>query len=310
MKAALLPLAAALALATLAPQSAASELKREWISPDAQLVLHFDIEGFQRTTIWKLLLEHKDDFEFDELDEIRDEFGIDPFVDLKSITAYSTEDDNEDGVALVVATANIENALVRLRKEKDYSLLMVDGLELHVWTEDGEEDGVAYIHDIGNGERVVVLSDSQARTIEAARIVRGEAPNHLNAGADRLPITPAFGSFFYLTTASLPGLDDLPPASRIAGLTKNIHVDVGETNGSLNASIAVMTGAPEDAVQASKMIEGFKAIGYFAAQDLGVANLLEAIRVDTRGSEILITFSYNVRNLVEEIKALEDNGHF
>ncbi len=327
MKAALLPLTAGLALATLTTLSNASEsksqpelkplasleaealkarsgLKREWISPEAQLVLHFDFESFQKTSTWKMLVEHEDDINI-ELDEIRQEFGIDPFTDLKSLTAYSKTSDSDDGVAIITASGNIDQALARIQEEKEYRRVTVEGLELHVWSERGDDDAVAYIHPLTSGERVIVLSDHQASTIEAAKIVRGEAPNHLN-GNGLLPITPAPDSFFYLSTASIPGVDDLPPASRIASLTKNIHIDLGETNGTLDATISAMASSPEDALQASKMIEGFKALGYFAAQEFGVGNLLEAIRVDTRGNQILINFSYNVRNLVEEIKALED----
>ena len=315
MKAALLPLSATLALATLAPETNAFELKRvtelrrEWISPEAQLVLHFDFESFQKTSIWKLLQENSDDWEMDELDEFRTEFGIDPFNDLKSFTAYSKSDEPDDGVALLHGSGNLEQALKRIQEEKEYSQIAVDGFDLHVWTEHGRQEAVAYIHEMAGGDKVVVLSDTEANTIEAARIVRGDLPNH-KSGNGGLPITPQTGSFFYLSTASIPGIDDLPPASRIAGLTKNIHIDIGETQGNLGISVSAVADSPEDAVQASKMIEGFKALGYFAAQELGITNMLEAIQVNTRGSQILIDFSYNVQALVDEIQELKEEHNF
>lgn len=312
MLCALLPLSTTLALAAAPAEVLQTHaLRREWIAPEARVVVHFDFAGFRQTTLWKLLLEDEVHLELDDLEDLRRELGLDPLHDLVGITAYSAGEDLEEGVALITATAAVDQAIEHLRGEDHLHTLLHEGLELHRLGEDGHDGAFAYVHPLTTGGRLVVLSDSARRTAAAARIVRGEAPGHDEAQDPVLSLTPGAGSILYVTAADVPGIDGLKPASRFFGLTKNVEIDVGETGGALRLHVSILTATPEDALQASKMAEGFKALAYFAAQELGEARgLLDAIRINARGNTLLVDFEYDVPTLIEHLESLEDLGNF
>jgi hypothetical protein len=82
-------------LASAAPPS--DGLKRERLPADVDFVMHIDVEGLKQTQLWKHVTEEGQDFDLDidELDDIREEFGIDPLTDVRAITLYKVEKEED-----------------------------------------------------------------------------------------------------------------------------------------------------------------------------------------------------------------------
>ncbi|NOT31816.1 MAG: hypothetical protein HOP15_15330 [Planctomycetes bacterium] len=287
----------------------ADELKRERVPADVDLVVHFDFEGFKQTQVWKHLaatLEKEElESELADLHELKSRFGIDPLTDLRAVTLFKLEAEEEPTVVLFSATAAIDEALRRFQAEPGYARLSASGIELHTWSE-GQKDGekvYAYVH-AGAEERVVVLSSSQDSALHAARVLRGEDPSHAKAGT-ALTLAPARGSFLYVATSSIPHIQDTP-ASRVFGLAQGIQVDLGEAGGFLRAHMGITTASPKDAYDISNVLNGLISLARLAGNELGEAlEILTGIRLDTRGSEVLFDFEFEVERLLELVQSLD-----
>jgi hypothetical protein len=286
------------------------ELRRERLPADVDFVVHIDVEGFKQTQLWKHVREEGEDMDLDieELDDIREDFGIDPLTDVRAITLYKVESEEEPTVVLFSSNAKVDEALVRLQKEREYRRVVSSGIELHTWSDSGDDDecAYAYVHAVG-AERVVVLASSESSAVRAARVLRGQDPSHASAGT-LLTLAPARGSFLYLAAAEIPHLHEFTPASPILGLAQGIQVDLGEAGGFLRAHMGVTTGSPQDALDISNVVNGLMSIVRLAGAEAGEAlELLTGLRLSTRGSEVTVDFEFAVDRLLEIARSYDED---
>lgn len=318
-------LASLAGLATTAFPS--DELKRERLPADVDFVVHVDVEGLKETQLWKHVTEQGEDLDlhFDELDEFRDEFGIDPLTDVRAFTLYKVAEEEDPTVVLFSSNPRVDEALVKLQKEHGYRKVTSSGIELHTWGDsdragqgntdqrntDDEDRMFAYVHTAGQ-ERVVVLASNETSAVRAARVLRGEDPSHASAGT-LLTLAPAKGSFLYLAASEIPHLDEFTPASQTLGLAQGIQVDLGEAGGYLRAHMGLNTGSAKDALDISNVLNGLVSLARLAGSELGdLLELLTGIRLSTRGSEVTVDFEFQVQRLLEIVTAIhhehEDHG--
>ena len=287
------------------------ELKRERLPADVDFVVHLDLEGFKQTELWKQVNAMKASLDIDlgELDEFKTHYGIDPLTDVRAVTLYKVASEEDPTVVLFSTTDKVDVALRAFQLEPGYALVTESGIPLHTWktTDDGKEETVcAYVHALAGSERVVVLANNKASAVRAARVLRGELPNHAQSGS-LLTIAPAPGSFLYVAAKGLPELADTP-ASPVFGLAQGIQVDLGEAGGLLRAHMGVTTESPEKAGDLSRFIDGMLALGSLARDQIGAAvDVLRALRLNTRGSEVTVDFEFGVRRLMDILASLDDD---
>src|SRR5262245_1963783 len=115
-------------LATSASPS--DELKRERLPADVDFVVHIDVEGLKATQLWKHVSEKSKDlhFDIDELDEVRDELGIDPLTDVRAVTLYKIESEEDPTVVLFSSTPKIDEAVAKHQKEHGYKRIVSSGI--------------------------------------------------------------------------------------------------------------------------------------------------------------------------------------
>lgn len=309
-------LAGAAWLATFAaPSSNSDQLRRERLPADVDFVVHFDMEGFRQTQLWRHIESQIGDPEFssdfDDLHELKSRFGIDPFVDVRAVTLFKVKGEEDPTVVLFSTTPKVDEALRNFQRESGYARIMEGGIELHTWREhyasngDDDESAYAYLHSGANLERVVVLSSNKTSALRAARVLRGEEASHARSGA-LLTIAPAPGSFMYMAAAQIPHLDEFTPASHVLGLAQGIQVDLGEAGGFLRGHMGVVTGSPEDALNISNVVNGLISLIRLAGAEAGEAlELLTGLRLNTRGSEVMVDFEFGVGRLLEIIASLD-----
>lgn len=311
---------AALALPILLPLSAVAvagsalggELDKTRVSAEARWVAHFDLDAFQKT---KLFTEVMKQDAFDEIDvaEIREKFGIDPFATVKSVTLYGTGADPENAVAIITGTSELDTLLTMLQGQENHRTIQEGNLTLHGWEEHGDVDGLWYVHQTPDGgDRVVALSDDRANLMHAARVLRGDLPNLSRASNPRVTASPRPGSYLFVAAADLSGLSGVEPVSAVAGMADRLAIDVGEHEGLLYARVAVDTVSGEDATKIADIVRGGIALIQVAAGMSGddvppaARNLIQALRVQERGTEVLLEFEYDIGRLIQDVKSLED----
>jgi hypothetical protein len=293
------------------PLTTPDELKRERVPADVDLVVHLDLEGFKQTQVWKHVLATLEREELEEgledLQELKSRFGIDPLTDVRAVTLFKIEAEEEPTVVLFSTSTAVDEALKRFQKEGDYERVTASGVELHTWgaLDSAGERVFAYLHTGAGAERVVVLSGNQDSAVHAARVLRGEDPSHARAGT-ALKLAPAPGSFLYVATNTIPHIEDTP-ASQVFGLAQGIQLDLGEAGGLLRAHMGITTASPKDATDISNVMNGLISLARLAGAELGEAlEILTGIRLNTRGSEVLFDFEFEVERLLEIFQSLEE----
>lgn len=300
---------ATLALGSLA-RGAPEELKRERIPADVQFVLHLDVENFLGTELGRLLVEHrrKPGNDMGDLDELEAKLGIDFLRDVYAVTLYQIQGEEEPTVALFATSLAVENALVAAGAQPGTERVQEDGMELLLVHEDGESM-VLYAHAPVGGRRTLVVASSKEKAVAAARVLRGQTPNHLSGGG-KLQLTPASGSYLYVSTGQLPDFIHDTPASQVFGLAQGIQVDLGEAGGFLTAHLAILTEVPERAREVADVLQGLVAMGTLAlrgeAEEL--MELLRELRVSSAGNQVAIDFRFASRRLVEILESIDEDS--
>jgi hypothetical protein len=296
--------------AWLAPSFApADQLVRERVPADVDFVVHFDFEGFKTTELWRHLAAtlEREELEADlaDLHELESRFGINPLEDVRAVTLFKIESEEEPTVVLFSTTPRVDEALRRFKAERGYATVHAAGVELHTWSE-GDDDAVfAYVHAGAGDQRLVVLASNQSSALHSARVLRGEDPSHARAGS-ALTLAPAPGSFLYVAAKEIPHLEDTP-ASQMFGLAQGLQVDLGEAGGFLRAHMGIHTASPSDALDISNVANGMISFARLAGAKLGEAvEVLGGIRLQTRGSEVVFDFEFEVERLIEIVNSLEE----
>ncbi|TDJ66900.1 MAG: hypothetical protein E2O39_15690 [Planctomycetota bacterium] len=312
-KALVLPLLLPITAAALAGSALGGELDKSRVSAEARWIAHFDLEAFQKTTLFREVM--KDQVLEDlDLEELRAKFGIDPFETIKSATLYGMGADPEDAVAIIVGTSAIDTLLQMLMTQASYRSIQEGDLALHGWEEHGDIDGLWYVHQTPNGgDRVVVLSDDRVNLMHAARVLRGELPNLARASDPKITATPRAGSYLFVAASDLSGLSGIEPVSAVAGMANRLTLDIGEHDDRLYARVSIDTMNVDDAINITNVVKGGIALLQIAAGVSGsdvppaVRNLIQALEIQSRGTEVLLEFEYDIRRLIEDVKSLEDH---
>jgi hypothetical protein len=287
--------------------SIGDQLRKDRLPADVDFVMHLDLEGLKSTGLWKLAQEGKDfHAELDELKEVEERFGMNPLTDVRAITLYKVQEEEDPTVVLLSTSAKVDAALARLRGEAGYKRLSEGKIELHTWKERNQDDEnvFAYLHGSG-GERVVVLASKRESALHAARVLRGEDISLASSGTG-LTVAPAAGSFLYVSAADLSSLDDFAPASHVLGLAQGLQFDVGEAGGLLQAHVGLAAADADKAFHLSNTVNGLISLAYLAGQELGeVIELLSGLKVRAQGAKVTMDFEFELARLVEILRALE-----
>jgi len=300
-------LTAFLSLALALPLTAGDPLRRERLPADVDFVMHLDFEGFKTTRLYQMVLEHEElEADFDELGEIEERFGLDPLRDLRAVTLFKVEEEEEPTVVLLSTSTKVDAALEKLQKQRGYRRINEDRIELHTWKEEGHDDESVYGYLHGSGEeRVVVLASNRASALRAARVLRGEQPS-LAKNDTGLKVAPAEGSFLYLAASDLSRMDEFAPASQVFGLAQGLQFDVGEAGGFLRAHVGVSTRNADDAFELANVVNGFVSLARLAGREAGEAlELLTGLKVQSRGASLTLDFEYELERLVELLRTLD-----
>lgn len=241
----LIGIAGALAAAAAA---AAGPLDRRVLPKDAQWVFHLDADAGLASTVGRFVVTHRKELQLTELDQVKEEVGIDPLADIHGVTVYGTGPREEEGVAVVYATAAVDEMVRKLRAEKQaqFSEEQAEGLTILRWKEDGCTR-FAHIKQDGAGRIIVAASDKE-RLVRGVRLVDGAGESMPQAG---MPRWPQEGSIIFASATHLPDAEALPFKHADAFV-----FDMGEAGKELFAELRVTAKSSEEATNMSQVAMG------------------------------------------------------
>jgi hypothetical protein len=313
----------------LAPSVAADGLQKNRVPANARWVVHLDVEALRSSKVYDTVRDQSTKDGSEGLDgglaHIKAFAGLDPTVDLKAATLFSTVKGEKSCVALLSGNANIDAALEKLKTTEQYHTTNVGSYALHTW---GSEHDTWYAYvdrKDGSDERVVVASQDTDQLVREIGLLRNGGESM--AGSSRTPFqaVPSAGSILFAAAGeSLNELGEIEPLSAVAKLARTFVLDVGEDRGALFAHVALDTRKPEDAQRIQQVLQGAIALVSLAGEDdhseasearaearTKLQHILESLHLTVSDTRVIADFRYDVKGLVEDLsslKALDDKS--
>jgi hypothetical protein len=282
------------------------------VDKDATWMFHLDVEAGMVSTCGR--------FATDEMKkdpgakEITAKFGLDPTKDVKSLTVYGFKPGEDDGLAVLVATAAVDGLAEKVEAEgvKDFQK-SVRGDVTHVsWKSEDREWHVAIKP---RGEDRVVVFASTAKVLEQGlAIVNGEGSSLKTvdpATVEPMLQKPSKGSILFVAARGLADCEKFK--ATLFKEARSLVIDVGEdATGAQGAKetfakISVDTGKQQMATNMQQMVQGWIAMGSMLAGDKdlkGVPECLQGINVAAEGTSLVINARANSEQLLGQLKSL------
>jgi hypothetical protein len=307
--------AGAAAVVLCAGTAQAGPLRPELVAPEATWLVHVDVEGIIASALGREIMAHHEghgDVQ-DVIAEIHGELGLDPTKDVKSVTAFGVDADDEEAVVLIDATEAVDQAMKKLPEQPGYKTIVEGQQTIHSWTE-GDDTQYVYVGPgAGAGDRLVLVSQDleQVKSSMMRLIARGNGGKAVAALAGG---GPKAGSLLFVSAGDLAALGDHghEEASEIIKYAKSLRVDVGETAGKLFVDGVLVTPDAEAANNMSQVVAGLMALGRMAAagepQAKPALGLFDALKFQAEGASVKFQFSYDVQALLQTLSALDDDG--
>lgn len=291
----------------------AGPLRASRVAPDAQWVVHVDMERLSSSALGTFIRENESiALDLDEIHGIRHELGLDPFTDIRSVTLSGIDPENEHPMIVLEASSALDNALARLPEAagEKYHKVENAGRTVHVLEDDGQT-WYAYVKQGADaGSRVLFVASSMDELTEG--MVRLEVARDAVMPPAVRHGGPDVGSFVYLSVNDLPHeMDDMGPASMLLKNATSVTVDLGEAGGDLFVRGLIDSVDPAQAQNIVQMAQGLLAMGKaMAPNDPDAARfvpILDSVRIGMDGGSLALSLRAPVA-LVKEIIAEEHGG--
>lgn len=289
----------AFCILALSTAAFAGPLEPSLVSREATWVVHIDAERAMTTELGKVVLDLATKGELPGRDELTGHLGFDPMANVLGLTFYGKSYDQDDGVAIITTTAEVEQAVGKLATAGlvGYSTDEEGGTRFHHWTQDGHAFHATVLPGATPAQRRVVLSGTRERLANALSIIRGQAPNR--AEGDTLPDFSGTSVFVHATgiaQAVIPA-----KAATFRGLeTVTIRMgqrDDAEGKGVLFADADLTTANDRRAVQVHNMIKGLLSTAEMMSEDnpdfAKVGELAASIGVTVEGAIVKVRASHS-----------------
>ena len=292
--------AGCLALTVLAAPTPADELNRRWVAPDAEWIIHIDVERLRESALGKILLSEGD--LADAREQIQAELGVDITKDLHGLTAYGRGDWGDSGVLIATSTAAADDVLAAIQEQGDgYASRTVGDRVLHSF--DAEDGRVyAYLGERRNDGRVIVLSDEAEIVMEALRVMS-------DRDVANTKIEVPSGLMIFAAASDLDRLPEFDATSQVLEGAHDVSLAVREDDDATTAQLGVATESGQQAKDISAVIQGLFAAGRLMAghdEELAfLTELINGISVKARGASLHLSITLS-NEMLEEI--MEEAG--
>lgn len=292
-------------ISVAASAAGSGPLNTRIVPADAKAVVHLDLEAAVESHIGRFILENSEKFDLDQLEQVEQQFGLNPIEDIYDVTIYTMG--NEDGVLVATVSDRIEQALETVADmlgDDRFRTRSIDGTRVYVIdTEDGTV--YAYVEPTGR-RRSVVLSKDADLLMFAVALVGGEGESLRDSDSPLAGATPADGAFLFLATMDPDRFGRGRLGSELLREVSLIVAQVGEDDGEAFAEASIDMNSSEDAARAATLGKGLVAAGQFIArnEDKPAAvrdarmKFLSALVFEADDERVGVAFRYNVEDFV------------
>src|SRR5262245_43125647 len=150
----------ALIAALWAIPAQAGALNKQRVSADAQWVAHVNVEAIAGSKLFKAFMDAKNvDIDLEQVNEIKEQFGVDPFKDIRDATIYGSGNPDEGNMVILANTnANVDQAVSKLKEQLPIVELTITGQTIFKIDQDDEHTFFMVRKGATAADRVVIVA--------------------------------------------------------------------------------------------------------------------------------------------------------
>lgn len=281
-------------------------LPRRALPADTAFVAHFDARAFLASSWWQALGDMPEVVEAlqssEELRMVREQFGIDPFQDLLSVTVLGRDDKGDGAAVLVRTTDKADGVLETLRGVDVHGMVQQGGMELDRWGEEG--DGVfGSFFATPSGDRVAILARTPSDVVRVVQAAEGAVPRLAEADRPAIAASPRAGAFCYVEVG-LPFGELLAntPAATVANGVERLTIELGEHDGKIFIELKARTKDRNVARRIADVVNGARALvsnfGLIEQMPFAVQDLYDGLIAEVQGNDVRLGLDLPARDLV------------
>lgn len=295
----------ALAAPMLASLPAAGRpFQRADVAAEAIWVAHLDFDALRATTVGQYVVAQLDkpdaQAKFAAFQAI---FSFDLRTQLHGVTLYSVGTSREDAVLLFYADFDPERLVTLAKAAKAAQYTQYKNYVIYSWLDDNKAAGGAEpprIYAAIQRNRIVFGQHSD-RVKQALDVLDGATQN--------LTSTPSFSKLgapgdtsFVEAAASKLNLPDATPQATILKLAKAARIQVGENQGTMNATLTIEANDQEVAGRILAVAQGVVAAVELQQDKPEVLQLAKGLTLKLEGTSLVINFAYPAQSLLDILK--------
>jgi hypothetical protein len=237
----------------------AGPLDHQKLPARAKWVLHADVETLLASETGGFILEELQKRRLDKwMVVMKNAFGIDLTKDLKAVTVYGVDFQENNGVTLIHANMQPDKLVALLETNETYRKSKYGDHVVHQWTEKPKEDkpGAVKFGCFHQPDLAVVAPGLEMLKL-ALDVLDGEADS-LAKDSALLP-APADGVFLTVAAVDLPQAAKKDGESGFLALLRSAALQMGESKEKVFMHLAVTAKTPRVAANLRKVAEGLLA---------------------------------------------------
>lgn len=294
--------AAAMILSGLTAGSA--PLKRADVMADPGLVFHVDFDGLRATSVGKAILADLQDPDIDsKLQAIQGIFSFDPRTQLHGATVYSTSRTPPEGVLIVYAEFDSNRVVALGNFAHGYETITNGSYLIHTWIDDkakkNDEDSSHIFAAIKDNR--IILSKSEFAIVTALDVLSGKAPN-LGAGKELPELGNAAKGNVVQAIVHKFDFGNKDPNAAIFKMSKVVHLELGETDDKIAATLSLEAKDADTATQISTIAQGLIALLKLQQGNPDLLKIANAVLVQQDGAVVTAKASMAVKDMNDLIK--------
>ncbi len=293
------------AIASLDAQ--AGPLLRADLPADPAWLLHVDCDKLRPTAIGQYILKQMADPKAEaKLTAFQTVFNVDLRTQLHGVTLYGASSAPSNGVALIYADFDTERLVTLAKAADDYESSTHSTMTIHSWVDKNKkpkkgESKRTYAAIYGN--RVIIFGQNAEKVGQALDVLVGTTANL--ASTKDFPRLGVSGSPDFLE-GGIRKLDVAQgdPSATVLKLAKVIQLQVGESQGQVNAEINLETTSKDVAAQILSVVQGLQSLARLQEDKPEAAKLADAVSIQQTDANVVVSLTLPADAVVEHMKAV------
>ncbi|GJQ28265.1 MAG: hypothetical protein HBSAPP03_01490 [Phycisphaerae bacterium] len=286
----------------------AGPLEPALIEREARWIVHMDVEAGMSSRVGEVVRNLAAKGELPGRDELAAKLGFDPMTTMLGMTFYGRSYDQDDGVAILTTTVEVEQAVARLATSglEGYATESFEGTQIHHWTQDGQEFHGVVIAGAVPSQRRVVLSGTRERLTQALRVIRAESPSR----ADDASRLNAEGTTVYVSAREIAANAIPAKAATFRGLDA-VTLRMGQRpdasgQDEMYAEADLTATTPRRAQQAHDMLKGLLSTAEMMSEDnpelKPLGDLVARVSVELEGSIVKVRATHSAADAAATLR--------